>query len=155
MIWCFGLDYQPLTMLWNVPQVCFSRESDVLGNIGHAVYHCSCFFAIFEARLAVSGRNYFRLAVSGQDSSQTATINITVYLVMWWCPFNFSPCSGTGLRWGKNSDDIIYTPYSSHTPPPQCPTPPLQPHILGGGRGGVVGHVGLGGVSWGIGGWGQ
>ena len=53
----------------------------------------------------------------------------------------------------KKSDDIIYTRYSSHNPPPQCPTPPPQPHVLGeGGQGGRGGARGVGGVGWGIGG---
>ena len=52
----------------------------------------------------------------------------------------------------KNSHEIIYTRYSSHTPPPQCLTPPPQPHVLAVGRGGGGGARGVGGVGWGIGG---
>ena len=71
-------------------------------------------------------------------------------MAIWQCPFNFSPCLGTGLRWEKNSDDIIYTGYSSHAPPPQCPTSPPTPRVGEGGEGGW-GTWGWG-VEWGIGG---
>ena len=65
MIGWFGLDYTPLTMLWSAQQVLFVRENDVLGNFGHVFCIFLCFQSIFEARLAVSGKKYLRLAVSG------------------------------------------------------------------------------------------
>ena len=72
---------------------------------------------------------------------------------MYWMIFDINSQYLAGFKdYGgdKNSDDIIYTRYSSHTPPPQCPTPSPQPHMGGGAvRGG--GARGVGGVGWGIG----
>ena len=57
MIGWFGLHYQPLTMLWSVPQGCFSQENGVLGKFAHACYHFVCSQSVVEARLAIAIRN--------------------------------------------------------------------------------------------------
>ena len=65
MIGWFGLDYKPLTMLWSVLQGLVVLRNDILGFLGHVLYYFLCFQSVFEARLAVGGKKYLRLAVSG------------------------------------------------------------------------------------------
>ena len=39
---------------------------------------CYIFQSTFQARVAISTQKYFRLAISAEDFSQTATTNVTV-----------------------------------------------------------------------------
>jgi NADPH:quinone reductase-like Zn-dependent oxidoreductase len=63
--------------LWSGPQGLLSRENDVPGNLGYAFCYLLCFYSNLEARLAVGGNKYLRLAVCGSIGPRTVTIDST------------------------------------------------------------------------------